>query len=106
MDANYAAKQIEMEGEEIEKSTPSEGENVNNTKSMLSFMGGILPKYFNSEWSFAQFRLVDSYSICAIRDNKIIAISQEGHYYLGEIDTKNGGECKKILQRNLLQDDQ
>lgn len=68
---------------------------------MLSFMKGILPSYFDSEWSFGQFRLADSHAICAIKENKIIAISQDGNYYLAEID-KNGGECKKILQRNLL----
>ena len=78
---------------------------MNNTKSMLSFMGGILPSYFNSEWSFAQFRIVDSHAICALKDNKIIAISVEGNYYLADLDPKNGGECKKILQRNLLAED-
>jgi hypothetical protein len=72
---------------------------------MLSFMGGILPKYFNSEWSFAQFRIVDNHAICAIKDNKIIAISADGNYYLADIDSKNGGECKKLMQRNLLQDE-
>jgi WD repeat-containing protein 45 len=83
---------------------PSEPENIVNTKSMLSFMKGILPAYFDSEWSFAQFRLVDSHAICAIKDNRIIAISADGNYYLADID-KNGGECKKILQKNLLCDD-
>jgi hypothetical protein len=48
---------------------------------------------------------VDNHSICAIKDNKIIAISQDGNYYLAEIDTKNGGDCKKILQRALLSED-
>ena len=52
-----------------------EPENVANTKSMLSFMKGILPSYFDSEWSFAQFRLVDQKAICAIKENKIIGIS-------------------------------
>lgn len=67
-------------------------------------MRGILPSYFDSEWSFAQFRLVDSHAICAIKENKIIAISADGNYYLADID-KSGGECKKILQRNLLNDE-
>jgi hypothetical protein len=31
----------------------TDAEKANNTKSMLSFMKGILPKYFDSEWSFA-----------------------------------------------------
>ena len=73
---------------------------------MLSFMGPILPKYFASEWSFAQFRIVDSHAICAIKDNKIIGISNDGNYYLADIDPKNGGECKKIMQRNLLTEEE
>jgi hypothetical protein len=83
----------------------TDAEKANNTKSMFSFMKGILPKYVDSEWSFAQFRIVDNHSICAIKDNKIIAISQDGNYYLAEIDAKTGGDCKKILQRALLTED-
>jgi hypothetical protein len=58
-------------------------------------MKGMLPSYFDSEWSFAQFRLVDTRAVCAIKESKIITISDDGNYYLAEID-KNGGECKKI----------
>lgn len=68
-------------------------------------MKGVLPRYFDSEWSFAQFRLVDSHAVCAIKDNKIIAISNDGNYYLAEIDAKNGGECKKLQQRGLLSEE-
>lgn len=67
-------------------------------------MKGMLPSYFDSEWSFAQFRLVDTRAVCAIKENKIITISDDGNYYLAEID-KNGGECKKIQQRELLGDE-
>ncbi len=42
--------------------------------------------------------------MCAIKENKIITISDDGNYYLAEID-KNGGECKKIQQRELLGDE-
>lgn len=59
-------------------------------------MKGVLPKYFDSEWSFAQFRIVDSHAICAIKDKNVIAISHDGNYYQAEIDPKNGGECKKL----------
>ena len=40
-----------------------------------------------------------------VKDNKIIAISCDGNYYLAEIDPKGGGECKKSMQRNLLSDE-
>ena len=73
-----------------------EDKSTSNTKSMLWFMKGVLPKYFESEWSFAQFRIVDSHSICTIKDNKVIAISNQGNYYVAEIEEKNGGECKKL----------
>lgn len=73
---------------------------------MFSFMKTVLPKYFDSEWSFAQLRIVDSHAICAIKDKYVIAISSEGNYYLAEIDHKTGGECKKAQQRPLIDSDQ
>lgn len=82
-----------------------EDSSSNNTKSMLSFMSGVLPRYFGSEWSFAQFRIIDSTAQCAIRDNKVITISKEGNYYLAEIDPKNGGDCKKLQQRGLISEE-
>ena len=36
-----------------------------NAKSTFSFMKAVLPKYFSSEWSFAQFRVPDTRSVCA-----------------------------------------
>ena len=66
---------------------------------MLSFMKGILPRYFDSEWSFAQFRVFDSQTICAIIDNYLIVVSQDGNYYQAEIDIKNGGDCRRVLER-------
>jgi hypothetical protein len=63
---------------------------------------GVLPTYFDSEWSFAQCRLVDSHVIVALKDQNIIAVSLEGSYYLATIDPKNGGECPKEECRPLL----
>jgi hypothetical protein len=50
-------------------------------------------KYFDSEWSFAKFRVTDSRTICAFtKDQNLVVISVEGTYYLARLDTKNGGE--------------
>lgn len=81
---------------------------------MFSFMKKILPKYFSSEWSFAQFRLPESDCIAAFaNENGIIgkfwirltltAISPNGTYYYGEFDIKNGGEVKKKEQKALIE---
>lgn len=49
-----------------------------NTKSSLSFIRGILPKYFSSEWSFAQFRVPDTRSICSFGQEPNTIIGQCG----------------------------
>jgi WD40 repeat protein len=67
-----------------------------NPKSSLSFMKSILPKYFSSEWSFAQFRVPDSRTIVAFgsEKNTIIVVSADGSFYKASFDSeKPGSEC-------------
>lgn len=66
-------------------------------------MGNLLPKYFKSEWSYAQLRIGDGRALCAFSEdgNTLISVTTDGQYYLAEIP-KNGGECiiketKKLL---------
>lgn len=68
---------------------------VSNTKSMFSLFGGVI-SYLGSEWSFAQCRFKDQHSICAIKDETLIAVSLEGNHYTAKIDTGKGGECTDI----------
>jgi len=75
-----------------------------NQRSFLSVFKKILPlpKYFNSEWSFSQFRIPDLKSICSFGpNNKIIAVSADGVYYQGSFDEKKGGECAKVSEQKL-----
>jgi len=53
-----------------------------NSKSSLSFMGRLLPKYFSSEWSFAQFRIPQVQTICAFGAEKgvLVAVSADGTF--------------------------
>ncbi len=61
-----------------------------------------LPKYFSSEWSFAQFRIPDLKSICTFGpENTLIVISSDGKYYQASFDPKNGGECTKMQETSL-----
>jgi len=59
-------------------------------------MKGVLPKYFSSEWSFAQFRVPDSKTIVAFgaEKNSIIVVSSDGSFYKALFDgEKPGSEC-------------
>lgn len=69
---------------------------------MFSFMRAVFPRYFNSEWSFAQFRIQDMHSLCCIRDRFVMAISKDGNYYVAEIDQHFGGDCKMVSYRAIV----
>jgi hypothetical protein len=65
----------------------------NNTSVFNKILGG----YFNSEWSFAQFRLDDPRSICSLGDdNTLRVISSSGNYYRVKFDPRKKGECTKL----------
>lgn len=80
-----------------------------NNKSMAgmgSFLKGFLPsgfvpKYFESEWSFAQVRGIESRSICAFSkdNNKIIVIGADGTYIVASVEE---GECPRISTTKFL----
>lgn len=70
-----------------------------NQKSMLSFAASILPRYFSSEWSFAQFKGPDVPSICAFNPSKVnsvILITCEGEYFEVVFDPEKGGACSQV----------
>ena len=73
-----------------------------NNKHVFRFMKKF-SKYFDSEWSFAKFRVTDSRTICAFtKEENLVVISADGTYYLARLDTKNGGECKKIEEKKFV----
>jgi WD40 repeat protein len=85
--------------------THEEGKgDTKNPTSVFKFMKGLIP-YFNSEWSFAQFRIHDSKAIVAFGPedkNCIIVVSYDGKYYQAEFDAKTGGECKKVVEKQFI----
>ena len=77
---------------------------VSNVGSMFSiipnFLGGSL---FKNEWSFAQTRLEEPYSIFHFgTDNVLIIITTIGKYYKARIDLQKGGECQILQEEQLL----
>lgn len=65
-----------------------------NPSSSLSFMRGVLPKYFSSEWSFAQFRLpeVTRYFVAFGSENTVMIVGMDGSFYRCSFDPVLGGQ--------------
>ncbi|WOH06856.1 hypothetical protein DCAR_0626285 [Daucus carota subsp. sativus] len=71
--------------------SPSAGENPG---SSLSFMKGVLPKYFSSEWSFARFHIPECTQFIAAfgSQNTLVIVGMDGSFYRCSFDPVNGGE--------------
>ncbi|KAF6994029.1 hypothetical protein CFC21_010821 [Triticum aestivum] len=80
-------------GRQMDRSYSS-GSVGSNASSSLSFMKGILPKYFSSEWSFAQFRLpeVTRYITAFGDQTTVMMIGLDGSFYRCSFDPVNGGK--------------
>lgn len=81
-----------------------------NSRSSLSFMKDLLPKYFSSEWSFAQFKTPEVRTYCAFgaaERNSLIVVSQDGTFQKCFFDPHKGGECKReSFSRFIKPDDE
>lgn len=72
-----------------------------NKTSMFGFMKSVLPTYFASEWSFAQFKFTEDsktmFTTCAFTtENKLVLVSKKGDYYLLDVDQTEKEITKKV----------
>lgn len=83
-----------------------EDDGSGNSKSSFSFMRGFLPKYFSSEWSFAQFRVPETRTICAFGNDKntIVVVGADGSFYKATFDVN--GECEKKSFSKFIQSEE
>ncbi|KAL7151222.1 hypothetical protein ABFS83_04G017000 [Erythranthe nasuta] len=75
------------------------------SSSSLSFIKGVLPKYFSSEWSVAQFRLPEgSQYIVAFghQKNTVVILGLDGSFYRCKFDPGSGGEMTQLEYHNFL----
>ncbi|XP_073152857.1 autophagy-related protein 18a-like [Henckelia pumila] len=92
-------------GSERSNSPPDSNTAVNTSISSLSFIKGVLPKYFSSEWSVAQFRLPEgSQHIAAFghQKNTVVILGLDGSFYRCKFDPAIGGEMAQLEYHNFL----
>lgn len=87
-----------------------------NTSSKLSFMKAVLPKYFSSEWSFAQFSLRTCRTLCAFGEVTersraqslvyFVVVNAEGEFYKCSFKEDRGGACKNERFDTFLRPDE
>eukprot|EP00268_Persea_americana_P067350 TRINITY_DN925_c0_g1_i2.p1 TRINITY_DN925_c0_g1~~TRINITY_DN925_c0_g1_i2.p1 ORF type:complete len:425 (-),score=66.02 TRINITY_DN925_c0_g1_i2:414-1688(-) len=76
-----------------------------STSSSLSFIRGVLPKYFSSEWSVAQFRLHEgSQYVVAFghQKNTVVILGMDGSFHRCQFDPVSGGEMTQLEFYNFL----
>ncbi|TKY61801.1 Autophagy-related protein 18a [Spatholobus suberectus] len=76
----------------------------NSSRSFIKFKG-VLPKYFNSEWSVAQFHLQEGshYTVAfGLQKNTVIILGMDGSFYRCQFDPGRGGEMTQLEYRNIL----
>ncbi|XP_020212010.1 autophagy-related protein 18a [Cajanus cajan] len=77
----------------------------NSSRSFIKFKG-VLPKYFNSEWSVAQFHLQEGtqYTVAfGQQKNTVIILGMDGSFYRCQFDPAQGGEMTKLEYHNILE---
>jgi len=67
-------------------------------------MKEILPSYFSSEWSFAQFHIPESRCVVCFgtEKNTIIVVCADGTYYKYSFDGLKGGDGKQETMARYL----
>ncbi|XP_052622095.1 autophagy-related protein 18a [Lactuca sativa] len=78
------------------------------TSSSRALIKGVIPKYFSSVWSLAQFRLVEgSQYIVAFghQKNTVVILGLDGSFYRCQFDPKAGGEMTQLEYHNFVKPD-
>ncbi|XP_008246408.1 PREDICTED: autophagy-related protein 18a-like [Prunus mume] len=73
--------------------------------SSLSFMKGVLPRYFSSEWSVAKYHLQEGlqYTVAfGHQKNTVVILGMDGSFYRCQFDPVNGGEMTQLEYYNFL----
>ncbi|XP_028775928.1 autophagy-related protein 18a-like [Neltuma alba] len=101
---------VNSSGPQHEKSQSTSNSNaaVTPSRSSLSFknLKGVLPKYFNSERSVAQFHLHEGCRYLVVfghQKNTVIILGMDGSFYRCRFDPVRGGEMTQLECHNFLE---
>ncbi|KQK11384.1 autophagy-related protein 18a [Brachypodium distachyon] len=84
---------------------PAPDPDVPHMSPSFSFIKGVLPKYFHSEWSVAQFRLHEGEQYIVAfghEKNTVAVVGMDGSFYRCQFDPVNGGEMQQLECHNFL----
>ncbi|KAM5561193.1 autophagy-related protein 18a [Rosa sericea] len=97
---------LKVDSGSLEPRSPSESSPPNPSGvSSLSFMKGVLPRYFSSEWSVAKFHLHEGLEYIVAfghQKNTVVVLGMDGSFYRCEFDPVNGGEMTQLEYYNFL----
>ncbi|KAK9055816.1 hypothetical protein SSX86_026901 [Deinandra increscens subsp. villosa] len=77
--------------------------------SPRALIKGVIPKYFSSVWSLAQFRLVEGLQYIAAfghQKNTVVILGLDGSFYRCRFDPKAGGEMTQLEYHNFVKPDE
>eukprot|EP00826_Nyctotherus_ovalis_P055385 TRINITY_DN7348_c0_g6_i1.p1 TRINITY_DN7348_c0_g6~~TRINITY_DN7348_c0_g6_i1.p1 ORF type:complete len:359 (-),score=103.63 TRINITY_DN7348_c0_g6_i1:148-1224(-) len=93
---------VEVHAEDSDEEEKEEKVDPKNKTSVFRFMKGIVP-YFKSEWSLAQFRLTEKKSMMGFGPKETVyVITETGKFYSASFDPANGGDCKKLEEKEYV----
>ncbi|TMW96030.1 hypothetical protein EJD97_008012 [Solanum chilense] len=96
---------VNLGNQDKTRTTPNFRGTLAAASSPLSFIKGVLPKYFSSEWSVAQFRLPgDSESIVTFghEKNTLLMLGLDGSFIRCKFDPSSGKEMTQMEIHNFL----
>ncbi|KAI4319413.1 hypothetical protein MLD38_033012 [Melastoma candidum] len=93
-------------GNDVSRTTSDPSITVPSPNPPLSFIKGVLPKYFSSEWSMAQYHLPEgSQYVVAFghQKNTVVILGMDGSFYRCQFDPVSGGEMQQLEYHNILE---
>ncbi|KAL2940967.1 Autophagy-related protein 18a [Bienertia sinuspersici] len=87
------------------QSPPEQPSSPRSPISSISFMKGVLPKYFSSEWSMAKFHLQEGIQYIVTfgqQENTVIIVGMDGSFYRCTFDPVSGGEMTQVEYHDFL----